>query len=30
MGGGVESMSMFDMMSVVDPEKIAEAVFEDP
>lgn len=30
MGGGVESMSLFDMMSVVDPEKIAEAVFESP
>jgi len=27
-GGGVETMSMFDMMGVVDPEKIAAGVFE--
>jgi acetyl-CoA acyltransferase 1 len=29
-GGGVESMSMYDMMSSVDPEKVADAVFEHP
>lgn len=29
-GAGVESMSMFEMQSAVDPEKIAEAVFEHP
>lgn len=29
LAGGVESMSMYDMMSMVDAEKINEAVFED-
>lgn len=29
-GGGVESMSMYDMMSSVDPEKVADEVFEHP
>lgn len=28
MGGGVESMSMFDMMGSMDPGKISERVFE--
>ncbi len=26
--GGVENMSMYDMQSSVDPEKVSEAVFE--
>jgi acetyl-CoA acyltransferase 1 len=29
-GGGVESMSMYDMMDSVDPGKVAEEVFEHP
>jgi len=28
MAGGVENMSMYDMQSSVDPEKLSEAVFE--
>jgi len=28
LAGGVENMSMFDMQSSVDPDKISEAVFE--
>lgn len=27
--GGVENMSMYDMQSSVDPEKVSEAVFEN-
>ena len=29
-GAGVESMSMFDMQGIVDPEKLYEGVFEHP
>lgn len=29
-GGGVEQMTMFDMQSSLDPEKISEAVFDHP
>lgn len=28
MAGGVESMTHFDMMSTLNPEKLSEAVFE--
>lgn len=30
MGGGVESMSMFSMQSMVDPSAISDLVFEHP
>jgi len=28
--GGVETMSMFDMMGIIDPEKVSPAVFDHP